>query len=180
MTLLIVGWATAQDVLNFWIAQLFPKLFWEQALEFPSNMFQIHWSYSVAKVGLITIILTIANLNNFGVDQVPYLRNKQTNIGSTTIAYNRANSVDPGVAGFDGSSNSKLLKSLATGQSPSLVSRRSVGIGSTLTVLWNSRRQVGANRRVAQRSVVNQSSLSATVKSIHQQGGQIISITTNG
>ena len=118
-------------------------------------------------------------LNNFGVDQVPYLRNKQTNIGSTTIAYNRANSVDPGIAGFDGSSNSKLLKSLATGESPSLVSRRSVGIGSTLTVLWNSRRQVGANRRVAQRSVVNQSSLSATVKSIHQQGGQIISITTN-
>lgn len=118
-------------------------------------------------------------LKTFGVDQVPFLRNKQTTVGSTTLAYNRANVVDPGTAGFDGVSRSRLLSSLATGKTPDLVGRKSVGIGSTLTVLWKSRKQLGANRRVAQRSVVSQTSLSATVKSIHQQGGQIVSITTN-
>ncbi len=119
-------------------------------------------------------------LSTFGVDQVPFLRNKATSAGRTTVDFNRSNSINPGAAGFDGSSTAILLKSLATGQSPDLIQRKGVGIGSTLTVLWNSRRQLGANRRVAQRSVVAQTSLSATVKSIHQQGGSIISITTNG
>ena len=118
-------------------------------------------------------------MNAFGVDQVPFLRNTSTIVGHATVDYNRAKTVDSGNAGFDGSSTAKLLNSLATGKTPGLTGRKSVGIGSTLTVNWNSRVQVGANRRVAQRSVVTQMSLSSTIKSIHRQGGQILSITTN-
>ena len=115
----------------------------------------------------------------FGFDKVPFLRNKETYFGAKTIDYTRSNVINPGVAGYDGGSTSRLLSSLATGSSPLIKQRKSVGIGSTFSIEWKSRKQIGGNRRVSQRSTVVQTSLSSTIKSIHRQGGKIVSITTN-
>ena len=118
-------------------------------------------------------------LETFGVDQVPFLRNKTSQTGIATLGYTRANALDSGYAGFDGSSESNLLASLGTAKSPDLSGRKGVGAGKNFIIKWNSRRQLGANRRVNQRSVVSQTSLSATVQSIHRQGGKIVSIDPN-
>ena len=116
-------------------------------------------------------------LNSFGVDQVPFNRSKQTNTGGRSINFSRADAVEVGYASFDGiSKNSKLLSSLSTGKSPSIIDRKSVGNANALRITWTSGRQVGANRRSVQRSVVRQTSMSATVQSILKQGGRILSI----
>ena len=62
------------------------------------------------------------------------------------------------------------------GGPPSVIDRKSVGNANSLTINWTSRRQVGANRRAVQKSVVNQTSMSATIRSILSQGGKILSI----
>ncbi len=117
-------------------------------------------------------------LRAFGVDQVPYNRSKQSMTGGRTINFARADAVDAGFAGFDGAeTDSKLLYSLSTGDVPDIIDRKSVGNANSLTIIWSSGRQIGANRRARQRSVVNQSSMSATIRGILSQGGRILSIS---
>lgn len=117
-------------------------------------------------------------LKAFGIDQVPYNRGANTIQGGTTINYTRSNAIEVGYAGYDGAqNNSTLLKSITTGSIPDIANRRGVGNGGALTISWSSPKQVGANRRVAQKSVVNQISMSSTIKSILAQGGKILSIT---
>ena len=117
-------------------------------------------------------------LSAFGVDQVPYNRASSTIQGGRTIGYTRASQVDAGYAGYDGAEKeSKLLSSLCSDKSPVIKERKSVGNANALTISWTSRRQIGANRRVAQKSVVSQTSMSATIKSILAQGGKILSIS---
>ncbi len=116
-------------------------------------------------------------LSSFGVDQVPYNRSKQTLTGGRTINFTRSTVLDSGFAGFDGAErSSKLLNSLTTGDVPNIVNRKGVGNGNTLEITWSSGRQIGANRRAVQRSVVSQSSMSATIQSILAQKGKILSI----
>ena len=116
-------------------------------------------------------------LSAFGVDQVPYNRSLESITGDRTINYTRSNAVESGYAGFDGTErNSRLLDSLTTGKTPNILERKSVGNASALTINWTSRRQIGANRRVVQKSVVTQRSMSATIQSIQAQGGKILSI----
>ena len=116
-------------------------------------------------------------LTSFGVDQVPYNRSKQTRAGGRTINFTRSNVMDSGFAGFDGAEqSSKLLSSLTTGDVPNIVNRKSVGNANTLTIQWSSGKQIGANRRAVQRSVVSQSSMSSTIQSILAQKGKILSI----
>ena len=117
-------------------------------------------------------------LTAFGIDQVPYTRGSNTMQGGSTINYTRTNAFDAGYAGYDGAQKgSRLLKSLTTGSVPDITQRKGVGNGGALTISWSSRRQIGANRRVAQKSVVSQTSMSSTIKSILSQGGKILSIT---
>ena len=117
-------------------------------------------------------------LTAFGIDQVPYTRGSNTMQGGSTINYTRTNAFDAGYAGYDGAQKgSRLLKSLTTGSVPDIMQRKGVGNGGALTISWSSRRQIGANRRVAQKSVVSQTSMSSTIKSILSQGGKILSIT---
>ena len=114
----------------------------------------------------------------FGVDRVPYNRANESMIGGKTLNYTRANALDAGYAGYDNASkDSKLLKSLCMDISPSNTERKGVGFSNKITISWTSNRQVGANRRVEQRSVVSQTSMSATVKTILSQGGKIVSIS---
>ena len=114
----------------------------------------------------------------FGVDQVPYNRANESMTGGRTLNYTRANALDAGIAGYDNASkDSKLLKSLCMDSSPSNIERKGVGFSNKITISWTSNRQVGANRRVEQRSVVSQTSMSATIKTILSQGGKIISIS---
>ena len=114
----------------------------------------------------------------FGVDRVPYNRANESMIGGKTLNYTRANALDAGYAGYDNASkDSKLLKSLCMDTSPSNTERKGVGFSNKITISWTSNRQVGANRRVEQRSVVSQTSMSATVKTILSQGGKIVSIS---
>ena len=114
----------------------------------------------------------------FGVDQVPYNRANESMTGGRTLNYTRANALDAGYAGYDNASkDSKLLKSLCMDSSPSNIERKGVGFSNKITISWTSNRQVGANRRVEQRSVVSQTSMSATIKTILSQGGKIISIS---
>jgi len=116
-------------------------------------------------------------LTAFGVDQVPYNRSTQTVSGGRTINFTRSIAVDAGFAGFDGAEqNSKLINSLTTGAVPTIVNRKSVGIANSLAITWSSGKQIGANRRAVQRSVVSQSSMSSTIQSILAQKGKIISI----
>ena len=116
-------------------------------------------------------------LSAFGIDQVPYNRSTQTVVGGSTLFFTRAKALDAGYAGYDNAeTDSKLLNSLCTDSSPEAQDRRGVGNASSLTINWTSRRQVGANRRAVQKSVVTQTSMSATIKSILAQGGQILSI----
>ena len=116
-------------------------------------------------------------LSAFGIDKVPYNRSTQTLVGGSTLYFTRANALDAGYAGYDNAeADSKLLNSLCTDSSPEAQDRRSVGNANALTINWTSRRQVGANRRAVQKSVVTQTSMSATIKSILSQGGQILSI----
>ena len=113
----------------------------------------------------------------FGIDQVPYNRATQTVVGGSTLFFTRSKALDAGYAGYDNAeTDSKLLNSLCTDSSPEAQDRRGVGNASSLTINWTSRRQVGANRRAVQKSVVTQTSMSATIKSILAQGGQILSI----
>ena len=117
-------------------------------------------------------------LQVFGVDQVPHNRSTQTVSGARTINFPRAAAVDAGYAGFDGATKgSKLLNSLSTGSSPDIINRKSVGNANALRITWTSGRQVGANRRAVQKSVVSQTSMSATIQSILKQGGRISSIS---
>ena len=114
----------------------------------------------------------------FGVDRVPYNRANESMIGGRTLNYTRSNALDAGYAGYDNASKeSKLLKSLCMDSSPSNIERKGVGFSNKITISWTSNRQVGANRRVEQRSVVSQTSMSATIKTILSQGGKIISIS---
>ena len=114
----------------------------------------------------------------FGVDRVPYNRANESMIGGRTLNYTRSNALDAGYAGYDNASKeSKLLKSLCMDSSPSNIERKGVGFSNKITISWTSNRQVGANRRVEQRSVVSQTSMSATVKTILSQGGKIVSIS---
>ena len=116
-------------------------------------------------------------LTSFGVDQVPYNRSKQTVAGGRTINFTRSNILDAGYAGFDGAEqSSKLLNSLTTGEVPNIVNRKSVGNANALTITWSSGKQIGANRRAVQTSVVPQSSMSSTIQSILAQKGKILSI----
>ena len=116
-------------------------------------------------------------LSAFGIDQVPYNRATQTVVGGSTLNFTRAKALDAGFAGYDNAeTDSKLLNSLCTDSSPEAQDRRGVGNANSLTINWTSRRQVGANRRAVQKSVVTQTSMSATIKSILSQGGQILSI----
>ena len=113
----------------------------------------------------------------FGVDQVPYNRASKSMTGGRTLNYTRSRFIDAGYAGYDSAERqSKLLQSLCSGSSPAVVDRKSVGNANSLTINWTSRRQVGANRRAVQKSVVNQTSMSATIRSILSQGGKILSI----
>ena len=117
-------------------------------------------------------------LTAFGIDQVPYSRGSNTMQGGSTINYARTNAFEVGYAGYDGAQKgSTLLKSITTGSVPDISQRKGVGNGGALTISWSSRRQIGANRRVAQKSVVSQTSMSSTIKSILSQGGKILSIT---
>ena len=117
-------------------------------------------------------------LSAFGIDQVPYNRSNETINGGRTINYTRGIAVDAGFAGYDAASKgSKLLSSLSTGNAPAIVDRKSVGNANGISIFWTSRRQISANRRVMQKSVVSQTSMSATLRSIQAQGGQIISIS---
>ena len=114
----------------------------------------------------------------FGVDRVPYNRANESMIGGRTLNYTRSNALDAGYAGYDNASKeSKLLKSLCMDSSPSNIERKGVGFSNKIAISWTSNRQVGANRRVEQRSVVSQTSMSATIKTILSQGGKIISIS---
>ena len=116
-------------------------------------------------------------LSAFGIDQVPYNRATQTVVGGSTLYFTRAKALDAGFAGYDNAeTDSKLLNSLCTDSSPEAQDRRGVGNANSLTINWTSRRQVGANRRAVQKSVVTQTSMSATIKSILSQGGQILSV----
>lgn len=117
-------------------------------------------------------------LSAFGVDQVPYNRSNQTNTGGRTVNFSRAKAVDTGFASFDGATQgSKLLESLSTGIAPDIIDRKSVGNAGALRITWTSGRQIGANRRSVQRSVITQTSMSATIQSILKQGGRIVSIS---
>lgn len=117
-------------------------------------------------------------LTSFGIDQVPYSRGSNTMQGGSTINYARTNAFEVGYAGYDGAKKgSTLLKSITTGSVPDISQRKGVGNGGALTISWSSRKQIGANRRVAQKSVVSQTSMSSTIKSILSQGGKILSIT---
>ncbi|BEV36095.1 phycobilisome rod-core linker polypeptide [Synechococcus sp. M16CYN] len=117
-------------------------------------------------------------LNVFGVDQVPYNRSRQTNVGGRTIGFSRARAFDAGYAGFDGAEkDSKLLNSLSTGLSPSIIDRKGIGNSNALSIRWVSNRQVGANRRSIQKSVIAQTSMSRTIQSILSQGGRVLSIS---
>ena len=117
-------------------------------------------------------------LTSFGIDQVPYSRGSNTMQGGSTINYARTNAFEVGYAGYDGAQKgSTLLKSITTGSVPDITQRKGVGNGGALTISWSSRKQIGANRRVAQKSVVSQTSMSSTIKSILSQGGKILSIT---
>ena len=117
-------------------------------------------------------------LSAFGVDQVPYNRSNQTNTGGRTVNFTRAKAVDTGFASFDGATQgSKLLESLSSGIAPEIVNRKSVGNAGALKITWTSGRQIGANRRSVQRSVITQTSMSATIQSILKQGGRIVSIS---
>ena len=117
-------------------------------------------------------------LTAFGIDQVPYSRGSSTMQGGRTINYARTNAFEVGYAGYDGAQKgSTLLKSITTGSVPDISQRKGVGNGGALTISWSSRKQIGANRRVAQKSVVSQTSMSSTIKSILSQGGKILSIT---
>jgi len=117
-------------------------------------------------------------LTAFGIDQVPYSRGSNTMQGGSTINYARTNAFEVGYAGYDGAQKgSTLLKSITTGSVPDISQRKGVGNGGALTISWSSRKQIGANRRVAQKSVVCQTSMSSTIKSILSQGGKILSIT---
>ena len=117
-------------------------------------------------------------LTAFGIDQVPYSRGSKTMQGGSTINYARTNAFEVGYAGYDGAQKgSTLLKSITTGSVPDISQRKGVGNGGALTISWSSRKQIGANRRVAQKSVVSQTSMSSTIKSILSQGGKILSIT---
>lgn len=117
-------------------------------------------------------------LTAFGIDQVPYSRGSNTMQGGSTINYARTNAFEVGYAGYDGAQKgSTLLKSITTGSVPDISQRKGVGNGGALTISWSSRKQIGANRRVAQKSVVSQTSMSSTIKSILSQGGKILSIT---
>jgi phycoerythrin-associated linker protein len=117
-------------------------------------------------------------LRVFGVDQVPHNRSTQTVSGVRAINFSRAAAVDSGYAGFDGAAKgSKLLNSLSTGSSPDIIDRKSVGNAKALRITWTSGRQIGANRRAVQKSVVSQTSMSATIQSILKQGGRISSIS---
>ena len=117
-------------------------------------------------------------LTAFGIDQVPYSRGSNTMQGGSTINYARTNAFEVGYAGYDGAQKgSTLLKSITTGSVPDITQRKGVGNGGALTISWSSRKQIGANRRVAQKSVVSQTSMSSTIKSILSQGGKILSIT---
>ena len=99
------------------------------------------------------------------------------NLPGRTINFPRAAAVDAGYAGFDGAvKGSKLLNSLSTGSSPDIIDRKSVGNANALRITWTSGRQIGANRRAVQKSVVSQTSMSATIQSILKQGGRISSI----
>ena len=100
----------------------------------------------------------------FGVDGVPYNRANESMIGGQTLNYTRSKVLDAGYAGYDNASkDSKLLKSLCMDSSPATIERKGVGFSNKLTICWTSNRQVGANRRVEQRSVIAQTSMSATI-----------------
>lgn len=120
-------------------------------------------------------------LDNFGIDNVPFNRTSTSVVGEPNVAFNRAKALDPGFAGFDGSSSdAKLITSLAAGTNPDPNgSRKVVGGGNRYTVSWTSRVQLGTARRSAQRSVVSYSSLQSTIRSIQAQGGKILSISNS-
>jgi phycoerythrin-associated linker protein len=116
-------------------------------------------------------------LSTFGFDQVPYNRASQSMVGGRTLNYTRANALEAGYAGYDSARpESKLLKSLCLASSPNILDRKSVGNAGSLTISWTSNRQVGANRRAVQKSVVSQTSMSSTIRTILAQGGKILSI----
>jgi phycoerythrin-associated linker protein len=119
-------------------------------------------------------------LSVFGLDKVPYNRASESIKGGTTIGYTRAAILDPGYAGFDGSTQKgKLTNSLGTATSPFIVERKAIGTANSFTIVWTSRIQVGPNRRAVQKSVVTQSSMSSTIRGIQSQGGSIQSIRAN-
>ena len=115
----------------------------------------------------------------FGIDQVPYPRALATTTGGASIDYSRAKAMDVGIAGFDGSKKPTLLNSIGTSSAAKIVNRKSVGCSDTFTILWTSGRQIGANRRASQRSVVKQTSMSMTIQGILARGGRIQSIQPN-
>tara|TARA_B100001939_G_scaffold134188_1_gene116555 strand:- start:2294 stop:3028 length:735 start_codon:yes stop_codon:yes gene_type:complete len=119
-------------------------------------------------------------LNAFGLDQVPFARTQATTIGGRSLDFSRSRAMDVGTAGFDGTKSATLLRSLGTSSAADIINRKSVGCADTFTILWTSGRQIGANRRACQRSVVKQSSMSMTIQGILSGGGRIQSIQPNG
>ena len=119
-------------------------------------------------------------LNAFGLDVVPFARTQATTTGGRSIDFSRAKAMDVGNAGFDGSKTATLVRSIGTSSPADILNRKSVGAADTFTILWTSGRQIGANRRACQRSVVRQSSMSMTIQGILAGGGRIQSIQPNG
>lgn len=115
----------------------------------------------------------------FGLDTVPYPRNTTT-LGESNLTYTRTKALEPGYAGFDGATSSRLLSSLASGIAPSMSARKPGGGtdrgNRRYQVLWRTAAPVGMVRRSVQRSIVPFSSLSATLQSIQARGGSILSV----
>ena len=111
---------------------------------------------------------------------VPFARTETTTPGGRGLDFSRAKAMNVGNAGFDGSKTATLMSSLGTASAADIINRKSVGAADTFTITWTSGRQIGANRRACQRSVVKQSSMSMTIQGILAGGGRIQSIQPNG
>ncbi|GCE64443.1 phycoerythrin-associated linker protein [cyanobiont of Ornithocercus magnificus] len=117
-------------------------------------------------------------LKAFGFNQVPFMRSDTSRVGYTSIDYSRSNLLKTKSAGFDGKQKAKLLQSIALDTAPKLPAR-GIGMGTVFVISWVSCMQLAGSRRAVQRSVVPQTSLSSTVKSIQSQRGTILEIATN-
>ena len=117
-------------------------------------------------------------LKAFGFDQVPFMRSDVSQVGYTAIDYSRSRFLKTRSAEFDGRQKAKLLQSIASSKAPKS-SVTGLGAGLVFIVSWSSRLRLNGSKLAVQRSVVPQTSLSSTIKSIQSQRGTILQITTN-